>query len=111
MKALILAAGQGKRLMPLTASTPKALVKFNEVTLLENILNVISSFHIEEIGIVIGYKGETIKDLIGMESTFLILRMKTMKLQTMFFHYIEPQHSAMMICFFLNVTYFFTTRQ
>jgi len=35
-RALILAAGFGKRLEPLTNITPKPLLKINNITLLEN---------------------------------------------------------------------------
>ena len=34
--AIILCAGFGKRLMPLTEKTPKPLLKINEISLLEN---------------------------------------------------------------------------
>ena len=38
MLAIILAAGMGTRLMPLTKDIPKALLKINEVTLLERMI-------------------------------------------------------------------------
>ena len=39
--AIILCAGFGKRLMPLTEKTPKPLLKINEISLLENTINLI----------------------------------------------------------------------
>ena len=39
--ALILCAGYGKRLNPLTLEKPKPLLKINEITLLENCINLI----------------------------------------------------------------------
>ena len=38
--ALILCAGYGKRLNPLTLTTPKPLLKINQITLLENCINL-----------------------------------------------------------------------
>ena len=37
--ALILCAGLGKRLNPLTLKTPKPLLKLKDVTMLENCIN------------------------------------------------------------------------
>ena len=39
--ALILCAGYGKRLNPLTLTEPKPLLKVNETTLLENCIDLI----------------------------------------------------------------------
>ena len=39
--ALILCAGYGKRLSPLTLTEPKPLLKVDEITLLENCINLI----------------------------------------------------------------------
>ena len=39
--AIILCAGFGKRLMPLTEKTPKPLLKINGISLLENTINLI----------------------------------------------------------------------
>jgi len=47
--ALILCAGYGKRLNPLTLVEPKPLLKINEITLLENCINLIKSLGIKKI--------------------------------------------------------------
>ena len=47
--ALILCAGFGKRLNPLTLDTPKPLIKLNNITVLETCINLIESLGINEI--------------------------------------------------------------
>ena len=68
MKALILAAGYGKRLRPITNTIPKSMVEVNGTPLLENALNNLYSIgDISEIGIVVGHMADYIKSHIGME--------------------------------------------
>ena len=64
-RALILAAGRGNRLQPLTADIPKCLVEIGGESLLERSLRALSSQGITEAVIVIGYKGEVIRDRFG----------------------------------------------
>ena len=47
--ALILCAGLGKRLSPLTLEQPKPLLKLNNITLLENTINLIKGLGIKKI--------------------------------------------------------------
>ena len=47
--ALVLCAGYGKRLNPLTLKSPKPLLKLNNLTLLENTINLIKKLGINEI--------------------------------------------------------------
>ena len=42
--ALILCAGYGKRLNPITLKIPKPLIEINEMTLLENSINFLEKF-------------------------------------------------------------------
>lgn len=67
MKALILAAGFGKRLLPITEKIPKSMVEINGTPLLVNALNCLTSLGITEIGIVVGHMADYIKNRIGHE--------------------------------------------
>ena len=60
MKAIILAAGIGSRLMPLTNDRPKCMVKLLDDTLIERQIKIFHSYDINDITIVTGYKNEVI---------------------------------------------------
>lgn len=64
MQCVILAAGKGSRLRPLTDTVPKPLVTVNGKTLLDHIAEALPSA-VKELIIVIGYKGEMIKEHCG----------------------------------------------
>ncbi len=61
---MILAAGLGKRLRPLTDDIPKALVKFNGVPLLELLINKLIKHGFNYIVINIHYRGEKILEFL-----------------------------------------------
>ena len=67
MKALILAAGFGKRLQPITNTIPKSMVEVNRTPLLVNALNNLTALGINEIGIVVGHMADYIREKIGTE--------------------------------------------
>ena len=58
MKAIILAAGKGSRLTPMTLIKPKPLLKINGKTLLENMIGILKSNGVDDIVVVTGYKHE-----------------------------------------------------
>lgn len=62
--ALILCAGYGKRLSPLTLSEPKPLLKINEITLLENCINLIESLGIKKVIINTFYLKDKIEEFL-----------------------------------------------
>ncbi|KND47049.1 MAG: bifunctional UDP-N-acetylglucosamine pyrophosphorylase / Glucosamine-1-phosphate N-acetyltransferase [Parcubacteria bacterium C7867-004] len=64
MQAVIVAAGEGKRMQPLTFERPKPLIEVNGKPLIEHIIDALPP-EIDEIIIVIGYKGQMIKDHLG----------------------------------------------
>ena len=61
MNAIILAAGKGERLQPLTNKIPKCMVKLFNKTLLEYQIDVFKSCKINDITIVTGYQADKIK--------------------------------------------------
>jgi len=62
--ALILCAGYGTRLNPLTLTEPKPLIKINEITLLENCINLIKFLGLKKVIINTFYLKEKIEDFI-----------------------------------------------
>ena len=62
--ALILCAGYGKRLNPITLKIPKPLIEINEITLLENSINFLEKLEIENIKINTYYLHNQIQDFI-----------------------------------------------
>ena len=64
-KAMILAAGFGKRIHPLTLNCPKPLLKIGDETLLSNTLKFLESFGIKQAVINVHYLREQIVDYIN----------------------------------------------
>jgi UDP-N-acetylglucosamine diphosphorylase / glucose-1-phosphate thymidylyltransferase / UDP-N-acetylgalactosamine diphosphorylase / glucosamine-1-phosphate N-acetyltransferase / galactosamine-1-phosphate N-acetyltransferase len=65
MKAVLLAAGEGVRLMPLTATRPKHLIKVGGKPILQFCLEAVKKAGITEAIIVTHYMGEAIKQYFG----------------------------------------------
>ena len=57
-RAIILAAGFGTRLLPLTEVTPKPLIDVNGKIIIERMIEALKENGIDEINIVVGYKKE-----------------------------------------------------
>ena len=62
MKVIILAAGQGTRLRPLTDDRPKCMVEVNGKSMIERQLDVMRGYGIkdEDITIVAGYRSDVL---------------------------------------------------
>ncbi len=67
-KAMILAAGFGKRILPLTLKCPKPLLKIGNETLLSNSLKFLELFGIKQVVINVHYLGAQIVDYINKEN-------------------------------------------
>ena len=67
MQAIILAAGMGRRLGELTNDNTKCMLQVNGVRLIHRILDAIYEAGIQRVVLVVGYKAENVKSLIGNE--------------------------------------------
>ena len=72
--ALILCAGYGKRLNPLTLEIPKPLLKINEITLLESCINLIKFLGIKKVIINTFYLNKEIENFISVKRFNLDIR-------------------------------------
>jgi choline kinase len=64
MKAIILSAGQGKRLMPLTANDPKCLLDLEGQALIEWQINELYKAGIDQVAVVVGYQADRVRQLL-----------------------------------------------
>lgn len=63
-RAILLSAGQGKRLLPLTADRPKCLIKVGARTLLEWQVDALLDAGVREVVIVSGYRSDLVEKLV-----------------------------------------------
>lgn len=64
MKAIILSAGQGKRLLPLTAERPKCAVAIHGKSMIEWQINELLKCGVTDISVVLGYGADTVEKLL-----------------------------------------------
>ncbi|MBC6976290.1 NTP transferase domain-containing protein [Bacillus sp. Xin] len=72
MRAILLAAGMGTRLRPLTLTTPKSLVEVNGKPMLERQIEYLQEIGVEEIIVVTGYLAEKFDYLIDKYNVKLV---------------------------------------
>ena len=70
MRAIILAAGEGMRLRPLTTYMPKVMLPVGNKPILEYVIEALRNNSIKEITIVVGYKSDKIKQYFGNGADF-----------------------------------------
>lgn len=66
MKALVVAAGAGKRMMPLTADTPKPMLTVLGKSLIQYTFEAMPDV-VDEVVVVVGYKKEKLQAFLGSE--------------------------------------------
>ena len=74
--ALLLAAGTGSRLAPLTDNVPKCLVSVNEKSILERLVHSLQAHNFNRLVVVVGHQADCIRDFLGtraggMEITYI----------------------------------------
>jgi NDP-sugar pyrophosphorylase family protein len=70
MKAVILAAGEGSRLRPLTLTRPKHMIPIGGKPILEHCLNAIRACGIREVVLVVHYMANVIENYFGSGDKF-----------------------------------------
>ncbi len=63
--AIVLAAGEGTRLRPLTANRPKPMLPAGTRPILENVLNAVIEAGVDEIHLVVGYRASRVRSHFG----------------------------------------------
>ncbi|NEU98206.1 phosphocholine cytidylyltransferase family protein [Bradyrhizobium uaiense] len=73
-RAVILAAGVGSRLRPLTDMRPKPLVEVNGTSILHNALGALEAVGVEEVTLVVGYRKDAIQYACGRRFNMVAIK-------------------------------------
>lgn len=65
MEAVVLAAGEGRRLYPFTAHMPKVMLPIANKPIIEYVITALAAINICDIVVVTGYKEETVRSFLG----------------------------------------------
>jgi len=65
MKAVVLCAGEGTRMRPLTYTRPKVMLPVGNKPILEHVISTLSKAGIKDVVLVVGYMEEVIRDYFG----------------------------------------------
>lgn len=71
MKAVILAAGLGKRLKDITLSTPKPLLKVANTTIIHHLVSCLKEIGVKKIYVVTGFKSKLLKKKLGNQVKYI----------------------------------------
>jgi choline kinase len=70
-QAIILAAGQGRRLLPYTKERPKCLLEVGGKSILEHQVEALQAQDINRITVVTGYLGHRVQDVLGTRAQYV----------------------------------------
>ncbi len=70
ISAIIMAGGKGTRLLPLTSSIPKPLLKINGKPIIEGIIDLLFKYNITDISVSVCYLAETIVEFLESDSSY-----------------------------------------
>ncbi|MBC8489391.1 MAG: phosphocholine cytidylyltransferase family protein [Bacteroidetes bacterium] len=105
MKAIILAAGRSSRLYPITLEKPKCLLEVGGRRIIDRQIAAIREIGIKDILIVVGYKGDVIKDDLGNSVRYREYHdyNKTNNLHTLWS--VKDELQSDFLCFFSDVLF------
>ena len=72
--ALLLAAGTGSRLQPLTDDSPKCLTEVNETTILERLIRGLRAWEFERVVVVVGHLDGCVRDFLHSSANGLTIQ-------------------------------------
>ena len=70
ISAIIMAGGKGTRLLPLTSTIPKPLLKINGKPIIEGIIELLFKYNITDISVSVCYLAETIIEFLESDSSY-----------------------------------------